>query len=103
MPPAETVPLPKKGALAPVPGTIVVTLPADATLTVDGYLTKQTSAQRTLVTPALRPGESFTYTLVAETTQDGQPVTQTQRVSVRAGQVTPVSFAFDTTPAAASR
>jgi len=104
MPPAEKVPAPKKEqVVVPTSGTIVVTLPAGAKLTVDGYVTQQTTAQRRLVTPALPQGQEFTYTLVAETTQDGQPVTQTQRVTVRAGQQTPVNFTFDTMPAAASR
>jgi uncharacterized protein (TIGR03000 family) len=104
MPPAEKVPGPKKDQVfVPTPGTIVVTLPADAKLSIDGYVSTQTSAQRRLVTPALQPGQDFTYTLVAETSQNGQPVSQSQSVTVRAGQVTPVNFTFNTMPAAASR
>jgi uncharacterized protein (TIGR03000 family) len=103
MPAPETVPSPKKEVSLPTPGTIVVSLPADAKLMIDGYVTQQTSAQRRLVTPAIQPGQEFTYTLVAETTQDGQPVTQTQQVTVRPGQLTPVNFNFSTLPAAAIR
>jgi uncharacterized protein (TIGR03000 family) len=104
MPPAEKVPSPKKEQVfVPTPGTIVVTLPADAKLSIDGYVSTQTSAQRRLVTPALQPGQDFTYTLVAETSQNGQPVSQSQSVTVRAGQVTPVNFTFNTMPAAARR
>jgi uncharacterized protein (TIGR03000 family) len=108
--PAEKMPEkigePKKGkdaANLPAPGTIVVTLPSNAKLTVDGYVTQQTSNQRVLVTPPIQRGQDFTYTLVAETTDNGQLVSQTQRVTVRAGQQSPVNFTFPTAPAAASR
>jgi uncharacterized protein (TIGR03000 family) len=95
---------PKKEQVSlPTPGTIVVNLPADAKLTIDGYVSSQTSAQRRLVTPAIRPGQEFSYTLVAETTQNGQTLSQTQQVTVRPGQQTPVNFTFNTLPAAASR
>ena len=103
MPQGEKIDAPKKDASVPTPGTIVVTLPADAKLSIDGYVSNQTSGQRRLVTPAIQPGQEFTYTLVAETTQNGQAVSQTQLVTVRAGQQTPVSFNFSTIPTAASR
>ena len=103
----ERIGEPKKGkdqANVSAPGTIVVTLPANARLTIDGgYVSQQNSPQRVLVTPPIQPGEEFTYTLVAEVTQDGQPVSQSQRVTVRPGQQSPVSFNFTTTPTAASR
>jgi uncharacterized protein (TIGR03000 family) len=89
--------------VAPAPAIIIVTLPADAKLTIDGYVSKQTSSERRLVTPVLRPGQEFTYTLVAETMQDGQPISQQQRITVRAGEQTPVNFTLSGTPAAASR
>lgn len=80
--------MPKKvGSLAPA--TIVVSLPANATLTVDGTPTTSTSAQRTLVTPALEEG-TYVYTLRAQF--DGQ--TQTQEVQVRAGQTSQAQFSF---------
>jgi uncharacterized protein (TIGR03000 family) len=80
--------MPKKvGSLAPA--TIMVSLPANATLTVDGTPTTQTAAQRTLVTPALEEG-TFVYTLQAQF--DGQ--TQTQQVQVRAGETSQAQFSF---------
>jgi uncharacterized protein (TIGR03000 family) len=80
--------MPKKvGSLAPA--TIVVSLPANATLTVDGTPTTSTSAQRTLVTPALEDG-TYVYTLRAQF--EGQ--TQTQDVQVRAGQISQAQFSF---------
>jgi uncharacterized protein (TIGR03000 family) len=105
MPSGEKIgqPVPDKKLVSlPAPATIVVTLPADARLSIDGYVSTQTSAQRRLVTPAIQPGQEFTYTLVAETTQDGQTVSQSQRVTVRAGQQMPVNFNFTAVPTSES-
>ena len=81
--------MPKKEKVSLAPATIVVSLPANATLTVDGTPTTQTAAQRTLVTPALEEG-TFVYTLQAQF--DGQ--TQTQQVQVRAGETSQAQFSF---------
>jgi uncharacterized protein (TIGR03000 family) len=96
----KTLPEPEKGkgtkgsTQAEGNGTILVSLPADARLTVDGHATTSTTAQRTLITPNLQPGYEYTYTLRAEINRDGQTLTQSQRVAVRAGQQTPVTFDF---------
>jgi uncharacterized protein (TIGR03000 family) len=81
-----------KGALAPAPATIVVSLPANATLKVDGAATRSTSATRVFATPALPAGQDYYYTLTAEVVRDGQTVTATRRVAVRAGQESRVSI-----------
>jgi uncharacterized protein (TIGR03000 family) len=94
---------PKSAQAQPAPATIVVTLPANAKLSIDGYVSTQTSGERRLVTPAIQPGQEFTYTLVATSNQDGQPVSQTQRVTVRAGQIMPVNLTPSTLPTSASR
>lgn len=70
--------------------TIVVNLPANARLTVDGQPTAQTSSTRTFVTPPLQPGRDFHYTFRAELNQEGRPVTATKEVTVRAGEETRV-------------
>jgi uncharacterized protein (TIGR03000 family) len=79
-------------ARGPAPAVIVVSLPADARLTVDDTPTRSTSSLRTLVSPPLEPGKTFTYTLKAELDRDGQPVTQTREVVVRAGEEARVRF-----------
>ena len=86
----------KKGTeeVSIAPATIVVTLPAEAKLTVDGNATRATSARRTFVTPALEVGGDYSYTLRAEMVQDGQVAVQTQNVTVRGGETTEVSFTF---------
>lgn len=74
------------------PAEIHVTVPADATLTIDGQPTKSTSADRWFITPPLTPGKTFHYDLTAKLVRDGKNVTVQHSVAVRAGQATNVSF-----------
>jgi uncharacterized protein (TIGR03000 family) len=76
--------------------TISVTLPEDAVLKIDDQPTTSTSGMRTLITPALAQGSEFHYTLTAEIVRDGQTLTTTKRVEVRAGEETQVSIEFPT-------
>lgn len=78
------------------PATIIVTLPADAKLTVDDNATRSTSTPRVLVSPALEPGKEFSYTLKGEIIRDGKPVVATQKITVRAGQETRITLQFPT-------
>lgn len=71
---------------------LVVTLPGDATLKIDGRATTSTSGQRVFQTPALEPGKTFHYTLEAEVVRDGQARTVTRKVAVRAGEETRVDL-----------
>jgi uncharacterized protein (TIGR03000 family) len=90
----ETVKPPKAGTTTaiPAPATIVVSLPADARLTVDDVVTKSTSATRTFSSPALETGRDFHYTLKAEVVRDGKTYTAIRRVAVRAGEETKVAL-----------
>jgi uncharacterized protein (TIGR03000 family) len=90
--PKEKVPTPP--TKTSLPANIVVTLPADARLTVDGNATSSTSEVRTFVTPALQTGSDYVYTLQAEVVRDGRTLTETQVVTVRAGETTNVPFSF---------
>jgi uncharacterized protein (TIGR03000 family) len=74
------------------PATIIVSLPAEATLTIDGNATKSTSARRIFTSPALEMGQEYVYSLRAEIVRDGQTVAETQQVTVRAGAEVPVQF-----------
>src|SRR5437667_464985 len=62
-------PKPEKGAITPAPATILVSLPAEAKLTVDGTTTTSTSATRLFVSPALEQGKEYFYTLQADLTR----------------------------------
>jgi len=83
------------GASVAAPATIIVSLPADAKLMIDDYATKSTSAARVFNSPELAPGQAFSYTLKAEIVRDGQTLTVTEQVTVRAGLETRVSFPAD--------
>jgi uncharacterized protein (TIGR03000 family) len=85
----------------PAPATLVLNVPADAKLTIDGYVTKSTSPQRRFITPPLETGREYTYTLKAEVTNDGKTEVVTQRVAVRAGQVTNATITLPVSTASA--
>jgi uncharacterized protein (TIGR03000 family) len=98
-PPADTSPgerigAPEELANTPAPATIVVRVPADAALSINGVATRSTAATRTFVSPSLQPGKEFHYTLKAEAVRDGQKVAATQRIAVRAGERKEVVLKF---------
>jgi uncharacterized protein (TIGR03000 family) len=95
-----TPPPPPTAALA-APATIVVSLPADATLSFEGVPTRSTAAVRQFTTPALEIGQAYHYTLTAQVVRDGKPVTATEEVTVRAGETTRVELS-PAAPAAAA-
>jgi len=85
---------------ASAPATLVVNLPADAVLSVDGKPTTSTSANRVFSTPDLETGRDFVYTLEARVVRAGQEKVIKQRVTVRAGQQTTVRLEEPTTAVA---
>lgn len=66
--------------------TLVVNLPADASLTIDGNATKATSTRRIFVSPALEQGKQYYYTLKAKAMRNGKEEVITKRVDVAAGR-----------------
>jgi uncharacterized protein (TIGR03000 family) len=89
-----TTPPAEKKTEGPAPATILVELPADATLTVDGAMTSSTSSLRVLVSPELPVGQEFQYTLTAKVMRDGKPLQVEQTVAVRAGEESRVSLSL---------
>jgi uncharacterized protein (TIGR03000 family) len=87
-PPAD-LPKDKKTSMA-APASIVVRLPADAALRIDDQLTASKSELRRFTSPELAPEKEYHYTLQAEIVRDGQKLTVTERVTVRAGEETQV-------------
>ena len=79
--------------------TLVVRLPAEAKLTVDDQPTTSKSDRRTLISPPLFNGKEYYYTLKAEVIRDGKPISETRRVTVRAGRESEVKFDFNTSVA----
>jgi uncharacterized protein (TIGR03000 family) len=76
----------------PQPATVLVYLPADARLTVDGEATTSTTAVRRFITPPLEPGKVFHYTFAVQVTRDDRIVSRREEVKVRAGEETVVSL-----------
>ena len=67
------------------PATIVVQLPADAKLTIDGAPTKSTSSERSFVSPPLEAGKAFSYTFEAQFVRGNQTIRVAEEVPIRAG------------------
>lgn len=85
------------GGAAPVTASqdrarIIVKLPADATLYVDGKKSERTGPTREFSTPPLPAGQEFAYLMKIETVRGGRPETLTTKVPVRAGEIVPVDF-----------
>jgi uncharacterized protein (TIGR03000 family) len=80
------------GEPARLAATILVYLPADAKLTIDGDATSSTSGTRRFVTPPLPGDGNYHYTFRAEFEQAGGTVSVSKDVVVRAGRQTTVSF-----------
>jgi len=83
----------KKKGEAAAPAKIIVSLPADARLTIDGAATTSVSDRRIFQSPELAPGKNFSYTLKAEFNQDGKPVVVTKEVTIQAGAEVNVTLA----------
>jgi uncharacterized protein (TIGR03000 family) len=71
---------------------VIVQLPEDGKLYVDGVYCPLDSTTRTFSTPRLDPGRQYYYTLKAEVMREGQKQTESRRVFVEAGRQTSVDF-----------
>ena len=77
--------------------TVVVQLPRDANLYVEGQLVRLTDGQFT--TPVLQPGQNFVYTVKAEAVRGTLVVSEVKEVRVKAGETSRVGFSNLATPA----
>jgi uncharacterized protein (TIGR03000 family) len=85
-PPPPSADAPRKSA------DLVVRLPADARLFVDGRATEQSGPKRTFETPDLRVGKAYSYEVKVVAVRGTFTVAETRRVTVRAGETTAVDF-----------
>jgi uncharacterized protein (TIGR03000 family) len=69
-----------------------IRMPADAKIWFGEEKTTQTGSSREFVTPPLAPGNEYTYEVRAQWTENGRNVTQSRRVSVRAGERVSITF-----------
>ena len=99
MPGVQPVPaMPKtSGTSAEETGVLTVWVPYDAKVTVNGLETRSTGSRRQFVSYGLKPGFSYKYVVRAEVVRNGQLQEDTRTVTLTAGQITAVSFGFNTT------
>jgi uncharacterized protein (TIGR03000 family) len=84
----------RQGTTAPADTEAHVRLlvPAGAEVWFDGDKTSQTGSVREYVSPPLTPGRNYAYQVRVRWTEDGRPLDQTRKVTVRAGSVTTADF-----------
>jgi uncharacterized protein (TIGR03000 family) len=71
---------------------VEVRLPAAAQLWFDDVLTRKHGRDRVFRTPPLRRGRSYYYIVRARWKEEGRPIEQTRKVSVRAGRRSVLDF-----------
>ncbi|HJZ91740.1 MAG TPA: TIGR03000 domain-containing protein [Gemmataceae bacterium] len=76
----------------PEPATVILCVPAGATVTVDGVALRSTGRERTFQTPDLEPGHEFAYPVRVSLTLNGREEVETKHVIVRAGEISRASF-----------
>src|SRR5438270_9486748 len=74
------------------PAYLVVTVPADAEVEIEGAKTKATGELRRYQSPPLQAGVKYHYTIKATWKEDGKDRTLQLDVPVSAGNETPVDF-----------
>jgi uncharacterized protein (TIGR03000 family) len=76
------------------PAALVVRLPADARLRIDGEATRAGGELRHFLSPPLAAGKAYHYVLEADLPREGTTLTVRREVAVRAGQQSAVSLTF---------
>jgi uncharacterized protein (TIGR03000 family) len=89
-------PLEDSTSLKNTSGSLLVTLPADAKLFVNGKETVSKGNTRQFASKGLTPGYRYPYSLKAVLNVDGQEVVRTRQVSLRAGETNQLAFDFNT-------
>jgi uncharacterized protein (TIGR03000 family) len=72
--------------------TVVLRLPADARLFADNRLLNLTGSERKFLTPELPTGQDFAYKFRVEYDRNGETLSATRKVAVRAGGIVTVEF-----------
>lgn len=97
MPPPSSVigPMPRQEMETPAgnKATVVVTLPADARMSIDGQLSSLTGSTRVFETPPLATTAEHYYQIKIEVERGGKTLQHTETVIVKPGRVSRVNFA----------
>ena len=78
---------------------VMVWVPYDAKVTINGLATRSVGSRRQFVSYGLKPGFSYKYEIHAEVVRDGKLVEDTRTVTLTAGETIAVAFGFNTKPA----
>jgi uncharacterized protein (TIGR03000 family) len=89
---AQTIPDSSPSTPGDVSGHITVTVPADAKVWFGDSLMASSGPIRDFDSPPLATGKRYTYTIHATWKDDGQEVTQTQKIEFTPGQHVDVRF-----------
>jgi uncharacterized protein (TIGR03000 family) len=76
-----------RGETETKPIQLVIKLPADAELSIDGQKTTQTGTQRTFESPPVPVGKTYSYQIKAVWKKDGMRVVREQKFQVAPGKV----------------
>jgi uncharacterized protein (TIGR03000 family) len=79
-------------------GLLTVYAPADATVTVNGMVTKSTGSKREYVSYNLQAGLTYKYQVTAQIVRDGKVLEDTKEVTLTAGSRDGVAFGFNVKP-----
>jgi uncharacterized protein (TIGR03000 family) len=83
---APTVNAPAASANIPDNAALInVRVPSNAQVWIDDQKTKQSGSMREFVTPALNPGQEYSYDIRASWTENGQPMETKRKVTFHAG------------------
>jgi uncharacterized protein (TIGR03000 family) len=86
----------------PDAGYLLVSVPADAKVFVNGRATTSTGGERQYVSRGLENGQHYSYEVRAEVVRDGKTVSETKVAQLSAGSQANLSFTLGGTPQTAS-
>lgn len=64
---------------------VTIEVPTDAKVYVEDQATKTDGATRLFTTPSLQSGQDYVYTIRVEVIRDGRTLSETKKLTVRAG------------------
>lgn len=99
-PTTPAAPAPATGTqVKPDNGLIVVQVPADAKVFVNGALTKSTGTERQYFSVGLKAGYSYKYDIRVEVERNGQTISESKSVTLTAGSRDSLAFRLNGTSA----
>src|SRR5262249_43377877 len=99
----EKLPPPDKKTATSAPAKLLVELPAEGKLFVDGQRIRTTSERQEFNTPALEKGSTYYYEMRVESGRDGKSMSESKRILVKAGEQVRATFSEESIVAAASK